>query len=131
VGLHKAKFALLLAALHVHSFVLAQETPATRALTQGDDVLEFPSIGRVIFAFVLAAALAFGVAFALRRILPKFGKALPGSSRLKVLDRLHLNNSLRVHLVEVENERVLVAENRSAITMVVLQSARPDSTPKA
>lgn len=102
----------------------AEEAVPVRTLTQGDDVLSFPSFGRIVLAFIVVAALAIGIALALRQVLPRLGKGMAVSSRLKVLDRIHLSSAVRVHLVEVENERVVIAENRGAITIAVLPERR-------
>jgi flagellar biogenesis protein FliO len=91
-------------------------------LTQGSDGLSFPSVARIALGFVVSAALALGIALVLRHVLPKLGGRTATSSRLRLLDRIHLSSTVRAHLLEVEGERVLVAENRGAITMVVLSS---------
>lgn len=106
-------------------WALAAESAApVRTLTQGDDVLSFPSFGRILLAFIVAAALAIGIAVALKQVLPRLGKGIAVSSRLKAVDRIHLSSAVRVHLVEVDNERVVIAENRGAITIAVLPDQR-------
>ena len=95
-------------------------------VTQGSDIVTMPSMGRVIFSFLLTAAIAVGVAYALRRYLPKFTGALAQGGSLRVIERSVLNGGLRLHLVETGGERILIAENRTGISM--LRVAASDST---
>lgn len=97
------------------------------ALAQGRDIVELPSVGRVIFVFLIVAGLAVGAAFALRRYSPKFASGLSQSGSLRVLERSSLNAGLRVHLIEIEGERIVVAENRSGVSL--LQLRRPPQNP--
>ena len=93
-------------------------------LAQGQDVVEIPGIGRVLLVFLFVAALAVLVAFALRRLLPAFGKGLTPSANLRVVDRASLGSGLRVQVVQFESDRILIAENRQGISMVVLSARR-------
>jgi flagellar biogenesis protein FliO len=101
----------------------AQQAAAT--LTQGSDIVTMPSVGRVVLSFLLTAAIAVGVAYALRRYLPKFTGNLTQGGSLRVIERSVLNGGLRLHLVETGGERILIAENRSGISM--LRVAASDS----
>lgn len=84
------------------------------------DVISASEIGRVAAAFVIVAALAVAAAVALRRILPKLtGVPLAGNA-VRILERVNLGPGTRMHLVQVEGERVLVAENRSGLAIAVL-----------
>jgi len=94
--------------------------PAT-PLGQGRDIVELPSIGRVIAVFILVAAMAVGIAYLLRRYSPNLARGISQGSALRVIDRSTLNAGLRVHLIEVEGERILVAENRSGVSMLQLR----------
>lgn len=98
------------------------------ALAQGRDIVELPSIGRVIVVFLIVAGLAVGAAFALRRYSPNFARGLAQSGPLRVIDRSSLNAGLRVHLIEVDGERILVAENRAGVSLLQLrrQPQNPD-----
>jgi flagellar biogenesis protein FliO len=100
---------------------------AAPALAQGQDIVELPSMGRVIFVFLLVAGLAVGVAYALRRYSPNFARGLVQQGPLRVIDRANLNPGLRVHLVEVDGERLLIAENRTGISMLQLRSPAQSS----
>jgi flagellar biogenesis protein FliO len=108
-----AGFALCYPMLLVNA---AEQAP----LSQGQDVIAVPGIGRVAVAFVIVAALAVAAGVALRRVLPKFtGVPLAGSA-VRVLERTNLGPGTRIHLVQVEGEKVLVAENRSGLAIAVL-----------
>jgi flagellar biogenesis protein FliO len=114
--------------LQVCAAACAQEKVPAAPLTQGEDVLSFPSFGRIVLSFIIAAALAVGVAFALRYVLPKLGRPAAASSRLRVLDRIHISSGLRLHLVEVDGDKVLIAEQRGAPSMLVLPASQPQPT---
>jgi flagellar biogenesis protein FliO len=89
-------------------------------LTQGQDVISTPGIGRVAVAFVIVAALAVGAAMALRRALPKLtGVPLTGNT-VRILERANLGPGTRAHLVQVEGEKLLVVENRTGLAIAVL-----------
>lgn len=98
-------------------------------LSQAQDVIAVPGIGRVVAAFVIVAALAIAAAVALRRVLPKFtGVPLAGSA-VRVLERTNLGPGTRIHLVQVEGEKVLVAENRTGLAIAVLGKTGPAGQP--
>jgi flagellar biogenesis protein FliO len=105
-------------AIHLVLVSSARAQQATAALTQGSDIVTMPSIGRVILSFLLTAAIAVGVAYALRRYLPKFTSGLTQGGSLRVIERSVLNGGLRLHLVETGGERILIAENRAGISML-------------
>jgi flagellar biogenesis protein FliO len=96
-------------------------------LTQGEDALAFPSVARVLFAFLFTVALAVGVAWALKRWLPKFRTSLlggePRGQRMQVIERIQLSVNTRVHLVRIDENTLVVAENRHGISMTVLPAA--------
>lgn len=105
---------------------MAQETTST--LAQGRDIVELPGMGRVILVFLLVAGLAVGAAYALRRYSPNFARGLVQQGPLRVLDRANLNPGLRVHLIEIEGERLLIAESRTGLSMLQLRRpARDDN----
>ena len=89
-------------------------------LTQGDDVITAAGVVRVIVAFVIVAALGVAAIVMLRRFLPRFSGAPLAGGAMRVVERASLGPATRVHLVQVDGERILVAESRSALTMVVL-----------
>jgi flagellar biogenesis protein FliO len=89
-------------------------------LTGGQDIIQAPGLGRVAAAFIIVAALAVAAVVALRRVLPRMtGVPLSGKA-LRILDRANLGPGTRVHLVQVEDEKVLVAESRGGVTIAVL-----------
>jgi flagellar biogenesis protein FliO len=114
----------------VLGFALIAEATAQHAapaLAQGRDIVELPSMGRVIFVFMLIAGLAVGAAYALRRYSPNFARGLAQQGPLRVIDRANLSPGLRVHLVEVDGERLLIAENRTGISMLQLRDRSASS----
>jgi hypothetical protein len=106
----------------LHSMVvataLAQQTP--EGLTQGGDIVTAPSIARVVFVFLLMAGIAVGAAYAVRRYSPKFTSALAQRGPVRVIERTALHGGLRMHLVEVDGERILIAEARTGVSMLRL-----------
>lgn len=106
------------------SLAVAQSQHAA-PLTQGDDALALPGVGRVVLAFALVAALAVGIVAALRRVLPKFSALPAASGNLRVLNRLNLGGGLRVYAVQYENRKVLLAEGRHGLALSVLDDKEP------
>jgi len=97
------------------------------ALTAGADVLTFPSVGRIVLSFAIVALLAVGITVVLRYVLPKLNRPAAASSRLRVLDRIQVSAAVRLHMVEVDGDRVLVAEQRGVTSMLVLPTyPKPD-----
>ncbi len=112
--------------LAVVATAVAQDAPP--ALAQGRDIVELPSMGRVIFVFLLIAGLAVGAAYALRRYSPNFARGLmQQQGPIRVIDRATLNAGLRVHLIEVDGERLLIAENRTGLSMMQLRGPAQSS----
>lgn len=100
-----------------------QATP----LAQGQDVVQLPSLWRVILVFLLVAGLAVAAAYGLRRFSPKFARAIAQQGALRVIERAQINAGLRVHLVEADGARVLIAEHRAGISMLQLPGSAPTS----
>ena len=97
------------------------------ALGSATDSLQLPGIARVIAAFLLVAALAFGAAWALRRILPRMSRQPAGGGRIRVLGRQSSGFGLTVHLLEVDGARVFVAENKAGLSVTLLTGSSPSS----
>lgn len=99
---------------------------APAPLTQGDDALSFPSITRILLAFLFTVGLAVGVAFAARRWMPAFRSTLlrGQQQRLQVVERIQLSAVTRLHLVDIDESRVLIAESRNGVSMTVLPSLK-------
>jgi hypothetical protein len=100
--------------------VWGAEQQAVAPLTQGDRSAAIPGTGRVAVVFLLTAGLAVGAIFALRRALPKFGNKLGVSGSLRVIDRISLSASVRVHLVQAETQKIVVVEGRGGLAVAVL-----------
>jgi flagellar biogenesis protein FliO len=95
---------------------------APAPLTQGDDALSFPSVARVLVAFLFTVGLAVGVAYAARRWMPAFRSGLLRGQpqRLQVVERIQLSAVTRLHLVDIDENRVLIAESRNGVSLTVL-----------
>lgn len=105
---------------------VAQES---KTLAQGQDIVQLPSLWRVTFVFLLIAGLAIAAAYGLRRFSPKFARGLAQSGSLRVIDRTQVNAGLRVHLVEADGARILIAEHRAGISMLQLPSTSTSTAP--
>jgi flagellar biogenesis protein FliO len=93
------------------------------------EVISGPDIGRVVAVFTVVAALAVVAGLALRKVLPKFtGVPLAGSA-VRIVERANLGPGTRVHLLQVEGERVLVAESRSGLAITVLGKSSATGQP--
>ncbi len=98
-------------------------------LTLGDDVVTAAGVFRVIIAFAIVAALGVAAIVMLRRFLPRLSGAPLAGGALRVVERASLGPATRVHLVQVDGERILVAESRTALSMVVLGRTSSHSPP--
>ncbi len=108
---------LLAVTLHCSAFAHA----ADRApLTQGQDLVTAPSVGRVVLVFVIISAIAVALIVALRRYLPQFGGPMTGAGQIRVIDRAALLGGARVHLVEIGEQKLVVAESRNGIAITLL-----------
>jgi len=103
---------------------LAQESAP---LAQGQDIVQLPSLWRVIFVFLLIAGLAVTAAYGLRRFSPNFARGITQQGALRVIERAQVNAGLRVHLIEADGTRILIAEHRAGISMLQLPSTAPTS----
>lgn len=111
--------------------LIAAAQEAAAPLGTGGDAIALPGVGRIVLVFCAMAALAVAASFVLRKALARFGSPLvPGSSSaIRVLERASLSATLKVHLVQVGDHRLLVAEGRQGLTVVDLGSAPPVPTP--
>lgn len=100
-------------------------------LTTGADVIAAPSLGRVLLVFVVVAALGVVAITALKRLLPRFAPALAPSPTVQVLERATLAPGLRVHVLQLDGEKVLLAEKRDAVALVALGKSTAKSEPTA
>ena len=107
--------ALALFATTLHAFA-AERAP----LTQGVDIISAPGIGRVALVFLLTCALAVAAILVLRRYLPKVSSTLLASGQMKVVDRTMLLGGTRVHLLEIGEHRIVIADGRNGLALSVL-----------
>jgi len=95
-------------------------------LTQGDDALAFPSVARVLLAFLFTAGIAVAGAYAIRRWMPGFRPGLLRGQpqRLQVVERIQLSAVTRLHLVDIDENKVLIAESRNGVSLTVLPARK-------
>jgi flagellar biogenesis protein FliO len=115
--------ACVLSSALVATALARESTP----LAQGQDIVQLPSLWRVILVFLLIAGLAVAAAYGLRRFSPNFARGIAQQGALRVIERAQLNAGLRVHLVEADGLRILIAEHRAGISMLQLPSTAPTS----
>jgi hypothetical protein len=89
-----------------------------------------PAFGRVIVVFLLIAALAWGIAWFLKRHGRRFGlagaePAASGASAIRHLARSGLPGGIVCHLVEAQGSRVLITVSRHGVSSVALGDAPP------
>lgn len=106
--------------LTLHATVAVAQENASPPLTQGSDMVEVPGVGRVILVFLIVAALAVGAVFMLRRVLPRLPGGYAPDSRIRIVARAMPASGVRVHLLQVDEQRVLLAEQRGTLSMIVL-----------
>ena len=97
---------------------------ATRSLGMTNDPVALPGLGRIVFAFIVVAALAIGAVMVLRRFGPQLGRGslfAPAGS-MRVLERLQLSADLSVHLVQTGRGKVLITAHRHSIAVVMLDT---------
>lgn len=110
-------------ALYLSAISSALAQQQAEGLAQGGDVVTASGIVRVVFVFLLVAGLAVGAAYAVRRYSPTFASVLSQRGRLRVIERAALQGGLRVHLVEADGEKVLIAESRAGVSMLRLTAS--------
>jgi len=89
----------------------------------GDGVTDLGVVGalRVIVGFLITAGLALGLAFAVRRFWPGLlARTAPGKRVRSLGQSVVVSRTLTVHLVTVDDVRVIVAEGRNGVGITVL-----------
>jgi hypothetical protein len=105
--------------------VHAELNPAAAPLITHPDPVELPSVGKLLFVFLLTAALAVGIAYALRRILAKIpGSPLASDNAAQVRVRTTLHRGLKLHVVEIRDQTILVAENKNGLAMTRISESK-------
>jgi hypothetical protein len=89
--------------------------------------VQFPSLARLVFGFVLATGLMIGAMVLIKR----YGKKwLPGSAAggaVSTICHTTAAPGLRLTLVSVDGQRILIAENRHQLQMVTIPRPDPQS----
>ena len=86
----------------------------------GPELIGGASSARAVVAFLIAAGLAVAVAVILKRVLPRFGNALASGRELRVVDRAIVGAGVRVHVLQLKDQQVLLAEGRTGIALIAL-----------
>jgi flagellar biogenesis protein FliO len=116
--------ACVLSVVLIATSIAQESTP----LAQGQDIVQLPSLWRVMIVFLLVAGLAVAAAYGLRRFSPNFARGIAQQGALRVIERAQVNAGLRVHLIEADGARVLIAEHRAGISMLQLPGTAPTNT---
>lgn len=89
-----------------------------------------PGFGRVLVAFLLVAALAWGATWMMRRYGIRFRAAgIGGASPIRHLARNVLPGGVACHLVETQGRQVLITVTRSGVSSLVLGDASSPAPP--
>ena len=95
-----------------------------RDLGLADALVEGPGLGRVLLAFLLVAALAWGATWLLKRYGQRVGRAAPGAATpIRHLARSALPGGIACHVVETQGRQVLITVTRHGVTSLVLGDA--------
>ena len=109
----------------VARFALATGQPAPAHFGGAVNDLGLPSVGRILFGFLLTAGLAVAVAVGLRRFWPSLQRGKAASVAIRPVDRAAISATLTIHLVEIDGVRVAVAEGRTGVGITALPAAAP------
>ena len=82
--------------------------------------VELPSLWRVLWAFLVTVALVAALSVFIRRRGWAWGRSTTTGSGIVVRSRLTSGPGLRLTVVEVEGSRLLIAESRQGLQVVVL-----------
>ncbi len=86
--------------------------------------VEGPGVGRLLLAFVLVAALAWGATWVLKRYGFRSGRAAAGgASPIRHLSRGALPGGIACHVVEAQGRQVLITVTRHGVTSLLLGDA--------
>lgn len=116
-GLYAGLLCSALLALQAQAGMLPSDIPF-KAATPEDDSLVF----RAIAAFLLAGAAAYGMAWSIRRYLPKlgkqFGKQIGRERQLERLEIMRLGARSTLVRVRWGHEELLIGENEHGVTLL-------------
>jgi hypothetical protein len=93
-----------------------------------------PAFGRVIFVFLVLAALSWGLVWLLKKHGNRLGlgrltAAATESSPIRHVARSSLPGGIVCHLVEAQGRRVLITVTRQGVTSLVLDASPPGNPP--
>jgi len=117
--------ALWLCAVRASALSAVGQSP----LVNGPD-LQLPSIGRVLFAFILVGAIALVAIFALKRIKPwllRRGIGAPVASEVALISHRKLSRTLNVYVVDAERQRFMIVQSPHSTVVTRLSGARTET----
>jgi flagellar biogenesis protein FliO len=103
--------------LYLQASVCYANIPATipfKANADADDNL----IYRAIAAFLIAAAVAYGIAWCIKRTMPSFEKKIGRAKQLERLESMRLSPRSALFRVRWGNEELLVGESEHGVTLL-------------
>lgn len=96
------------------SFAVLPSTIPFKAASESDDNLIF----RAIAAFVFAGAVAYGIAWCVKRYMPSFEKKLGHDKQLERLESMRLTTRSVIVRVRWGNEELLLGESEHGVTLL-------------
>lgn len=82
---------------------------------------------RTALVLLLVLGAAAGALAYLRRRMPQIGGAFPGSSRLKVVERVRLNQTSTMYLVRLDQTEVLFVQSGDSIAQLEMGCTRRET----
>jgi flagellar biogenesis protein FliO len=98
---------------------VAQESSDLARLGLRTDGAQLPSVGSVLLALAFTLAIGIAVIFALRRFWPPAALQRTNAAA-KVSAQVALSASLKLHVVELGETRLVVAESRGGVAIAEL-----------
>jgi flagellar biogenesis protein FliO len=109
--------------LALPSAVLAQVEPGPLRLAQDADLIQGPSLVRVVLVLLFAIAIAVAVIAVLRKFMLRLPSGTGSVEQIRIISRATPAAGLRLHVIDVLGQRVLITESRAGLATVVLGSS--------
>lgn len=93
--------------------------------------IAMPSVGRILFGFIVTVGVAIGVIYGLRRWLPHLANRLGSTNTLRLTGQSAVQNGMKFHVVTIDQQTILVAEGKSGVAMIELHGASSAQAPSA
>jgi hypothetical protein len=107
------------------SAVAQNSAQSTAHLGLATQPVTLPGAGQIVVVFLFVAALAVGLAAALRRVSPHVLRRWqpPSGSAVTLLARQSLEPGASLHIVSVDGERLAIVTGRSGVAVYSLSAA--------